>query len=91
MNSHMTLRQKSRAKATVNKQLGFRGKSSLRPSLEPLGHFSKTRSDKLMRDGLQEIGEVIFGWLSEPIQKAMDFFHIARGSAKVVKAIEQEN
>ena len=44
-----------------------------------------------MRDGLQEIGEVIVGWISEPVQKAMDFFHVARGSAKVVKVIEQEN
>jgi hypothetical protein len=87
----MTSRQKSRAKATINKQLGFRRESSGRLSLEPLGHFSRTRSDKLMRDGLQEIGEVILGWLSEPAQKLMDFFHIARGSAKVVKAIEREN
>lgn len=44
-----------------------------------------------MSDGLQEIGEVILGWLSEPVQRAMDFFHIARGSAKVVKAIEEES
>ena len=45
----------------------------------------------MMREGLEEIGEVILSWISEPVQKAMDFFHIARGSANVVKAIDQEN
>jgi hypothetical protein len=44
-----------------------------------------------MWEGLEEIGEVILGWVSEPVQKAMDFFHLARGSAKVIKAIEEEN
>lgn len=90
VNSHMTSRQKSNAQATVNRQLGYMGRSLTKPSFRPHSPPSRAESDRLMRDGLQEIGAVILGWISEPVQKAMDFFHIARGSVKVVKAIEKE-
>ncbi len=95
-NSQMSAHQKMRARATINRELGFRPRSYSQKSLSQSSfrstrRFTRNSSDRLMREGLQELGEVIIGWLSEPIQKAMDIFHIARGSAKVVRAIDQQD
>ncbi len=85
MNPQMAARTKRKATASVDQKL-----ARLRPSYRSKCNPARNESGRLMREGLKETAEVALGWLSEPVQKVIDVFHLVRGSAKIARALEQE-